>query len=308
MEQILIPLVLLAGAGLPVQAGANAQLSKSIGSPLWATTVQLGVGTVILLIITGLSGTLTTVWRLPGVPWWHAMGGLASACYVLSGILLLPRLGAVATMGLVIAGQMAVSLALDIQGLLGITAKPLTGTMVLGAVTVLVGAACIVLGQGTGHLRQLSTQVGSLLLGFLAGALLPVQGAVNGLLRHDLQAPLAVGMISFFMATVTMVLTVLCAAVFMKSASPPGKPSLTSMPWWGWLGGVLGAYYVLIVFMAMPVIGSAVTVGLTIAGQQFVSVLLDRYGLLGLPQRSPSSTRIGGVVLLVVGVTLIRLV
>ena len=60
--------------------------------------------------------------------------------------------------------------------------------------------------------------------------------------------------------------------------------------------------------VAMPVIGTAVTVGLTITGQQLVSVLVDRYGLLGLPQRSPSLLRIGGVVLLVVGVILIRVV
>jgi transporter family-2 protein len=308
MEQFLIPLVLLGGAGLPVQAGANAQLSKSFGSPLLATTAQLGVGSFILLLITGLSGTLGAVGRLPDVPWWHAMGGLASACYVLSGILLLPRLGAVATMGLVIAGQMTASLVIDVHGLLGITAKPLTGTMLLGAVSVVTGAACIVLGQGAGHIRQLSTQLGSLLLGLLAGALLPVQGAVNGLLRNDLQAPLAVGMISFCVATASMVLAVLCAAVFMASAFPLGKPRLSQMPWWGWLGGVLGAYYVLIVFMAMPVIGTAVTVGLTITGQQLVSVLVDRYGLLGLPQRSPSLLRIGGVVLLVAGVIVIRVV
>jgi transporter family-2 protein len=105
-----------------------------------------------------------------------------------------------------------------------------------------------------------------------------------------------------------MILAVLCTAVLMPSAFPPGKSSLSSMPWWGWLGGILGAYYVLIVFMAMPVIGSAVTVGLTIAGQQLVSLLVDRYGLLGLPQRSPTPFRIGGVVLLVVGVIFIRLV
>ena len=308
MEQILIPLVLLAGAGLPVQAGANARLSKSIGSPLWATTIQLGVGSFILLVITGLSGTLGSIRQVSDVPWWHALGGLASACYVLSGILLLPRLGAVATMGLVIAGQMAASLVLDVHGFLGITAKPLTGMMVLGAVAVVLGAACIVLGQGTGHIRQLSTQIGSLLVGLLAGALLPVQGAVNGLLRNDLQAPWAVGMISFFVATLAMILAVLCTAVLMPPAFPPGKPSLSSMPWWGWLGGILGAYYVLIVFMAMPVIGSAVTVALTIAGQQLVSLLVDRYGLLGLPQRSPTPFRIGGVVLLVVGVIFIRLV
>ncbi len=307
MENILIPLVLLAGAGLPLQAGANAQLSKHIGSPLLATTLQLGIGTFLLLIITGLSGTLGALLLLHHIPWWHAMGGLASACYVLSGILLFPRLGAVVTMGLFIAGQMTASLMLDVHGLLDIAPKPLTAAMLTGAGAVLVGATTIVLGQGIGHIRQLSTQVGSILVGLTAGALLPIQGAVNALLRNDLQAPLAVGMVSFLVATLAMTLALVYATVFIKQASPPEKPNPAPIPWWGWLGGIIGAYYVLIVFIAMPVIGTATTVGLTIIGQQLVSVLVDRYGLLCLPQRPTTPLRICGVVLLVIGVTLIRI-
>ena len=41
METIFVPLALLAGGLLPIQAGANAQLSKSVASPFAATTLQL---------------------------------------------------------------------------------------------------------------------------------------------------------------------------------------------------------------------------------------------------------------------------
>ncbi|HKN88317.1 MAG TPA: DMT family transporter [Nitrospiraceae bacterium] len=61
-----------------------------------------------------------------------------------------------------------------------------------------------------------------------------------------------------------------------------------------------GAYYVMIVFTAIPLIGSSTTVELTIAGQQLMSMLVDRYGLLCLPQR-PIST-------VLIGVALIRVV
>jgi transporter family-2 protein len=77
------------------------------------------------------------------------------------------------------------------------------------------------------------------------------------------------------------------------------------MPWWGWLGGFVGAYYVVTVFTAIPEIGTAATVGLTIVGQQLVSMIVDRYGLLRLPQRPISELRLTGVGLLLVGVTLI---
>ena len=60
---------------------------------------------------------------------------------------------------------------------------------------------------------------------------------------------------------------------------------LDGVPWWGWLGGLCGATYVTSVFLLIPEIGVAPTIGLTVAGQQLASVLVDRYGLLRLPRR-----------------------
>jgi transporter family-2 protein len=79
------------------------------------------------------------------------------------------------------------------------------------------------------------------------------------------------------------------------------------MPWWGWLGGFAGATYVTTVFTAIPAIGAAATVGLTVAGQQIASVLVDRYGWLRLPQRPVSATRLIGVAILLLGVAIVRL-
>ena len=76
-----------------------------------------------LLVITTLAGLLAALAGLSGVPWWHAIGGLASALYVVSGILLFPRLGAVVTVGMFIAGQMFASVALDTSGILGVAAQ-----------------------------------------------------------------------------------------------------------------------------------------------------------------------------------------
>ena len=47
------------------------------------------------------------------------------------------------------------------------------------------------------------------------------------------------------------------------------------------------------------------TVGLTIVGQQLVSMLVDRFGLLRLPQRPISGLRLASVALLLSGVGLI---
>ena len=123
MESLFIPLAFVAGGLLTVQAGANAQLSRAAGSPLTATTVQLSVGAILLRSVAAITGSLDALAALPQARWWHAAGGVASAFYVASTILLLRRLGAVVSMGLVIAGQMIASLLLDAFGLLGVKAQ-----------------------------------------------------------------------------------------------------------------------------------------------------------------------------------------
>jgi transporter family-2 protein len=307
MSTAFILLSLVAGSLLALQSGANAQLSKAVGSPIAATTLQLGVGALLLLGVTFLTGTLSALPLLSGAPWWHIIGGVASAFYVVSTILLFPRIGAVVSVGLFIAGQLLASAALDVFGLLGVAASGLTPGIAIGAVLVMIGAGLIVLGQGGGRAGIGRTEQGWIVLALLAGAVLPVQGAINALLRHDLGgASFAVGLVSFAVAMLTM------AAVQLGASALTGHPKprlegLPSMPWWGWLGGFAGATYVTTVFTAIPAIGAAATVGLTVAGQQMASVLVDQYGWLRLPQRPVSATRLIGVAILLLGVAIVRL-
>ena len=146
MESLFVPLSLLAGGLLAVQAGANAQLSKAVGSPFAATTLQLGIGTGLLFLVALLTGTLAVLGAVPQAEWWHLAGGTASAVYVVSTILLFPRLGAVVSVGLFIAGQMLASLALDSFGLLGVMQTGLRAGAAIGTLTVLAGVGLIVFG------------------------------------------------------------------------------------------------------------------------------------------------------------------
>ncbi|WP_225773053.1 DMT family transporter [Inquilinus sp. Marseille-Q2685] len=306
METLFVPISLLAGGLLAVQAGANAQLAAATGSPFAATTLQLSVGTAILLAAALLTGTVSALAALPGVVWWHAVGGVASAVYVVSTILLFPRLGAVVSVGLFIAGQMLASLALDGFGLLGVPAAGFAPAALAGTALVLAGAAAIVLGQPGGSCVPALSRAGWILLALAAGAVLPAQGAVNALLRRDLGAPFAVGAVSFLVATAAMA-AVLLLALALPRQPRPSLDGVAAMPWWGWLGGVAGATYVTTVFTAMPVIGAAAAVGLTVAGQQVASVFVDRHGWFRLPRRPVSALRLAGVAVLLAGVAVIKL-
>ncbi|WP_429177995.1 DMT family transporter [Ensifer sp. LBL] len=307
METLFVPLALFAGGLLAVQAGANAQLSKAVGSPFAATTLQLAIGTGLLFLVTLVTGTIAALGAIPAVKWWHLIGGTASAVYVVSTIVLFPRLGAVVSVGLFIAGQMLASLTLDSFGLLGVPQAGLRLGAAVGTLVVLLGVAMVVFGQG-GRDNLKADRLGWIALALMAGAVLPVQGAVNALLRHDLGgAPFAVGAISFLVATLAMAAVMLLVLAGQKT-SRPDIAGVQTMPWWGWLGGLAVATYVTTVFTAIPAIGAAAAVGLTVAGQQVASVFVDRYGWFRLPQRSVSGLRLGGVVLLLAGVAIIKLV
>ena len=99
MEHLYIPLSLAAGGLLNVQAGANAQLARATGSPFTATTLQLSVAAILLAAVAVVTGSLAAFAALPGARWWHVLGGVASAIYVVSTIFLFPRIGAVVSVG-----------------------------------------------------------------------------------------------------------------------------------------------------------------------------------------------------------------
>jgi transporter family-2 protein len=207
----------------------------------------------------------------------------------------------VVTVGLFIAGQMLASLSLDALGVLGVPHQPPDAVTTMGALAVLAGAGAIVLGQ-KGATADLSlAKMGWILLALLAGAGLPVQGAINALLRTDIGAPFVVGSVSFAVATLAMG-AVLLATAALTDAPRLELSGLPKMPWWGWLGAFCGATYVTTMFTAIPVIGTAAVVGLTVAGQQITSLFVDRYGWFRLPRREISGLRFGGVALLLVGV------
>lgn len=338
-----LALTLFVGCLLAVQTSVNLQLSAAVKTPYGASTLQLTVAAVALAIVALAAGTIGAVSLVGEVTWWHLLGGVASPLYITSGILLFPRIGALAAVGLFVTGQVFASLCLDLFGLIGVPQKPLTAGIVLGAVAVLVGITLIIrqrkpavapapapktdtktdtpadtpadtgrAGKSLGAMAKPAPaagvgNIGWIALGVLAGAVLPIQGAVNGALKSDLGgAPFTVGMISFIVAVLAIALVTAILVALKRTPSPQFKP-LGAMPWWGWLGGFCAATYVVVTFLMIPEIGAATTVALTVTGQQLFSAVIDHFGLFRMPKRALSGRRIAGLALLLVGSVLVQL-
>jgi transporter family-2 protein len=303
----LLFLAFLAGALLAVQAAANVQLNRAVNSPTGAAALQLGLAAALLAVLAGGLGTLAALGRLGAVAPWHLGGGVASALYIAAGIVLFPRLGALVSVGLFISGQVLASLVLDGLGLLGLAREAVSVGTLLGALGVIAGMVIVVRAQPApaGPSRPVRGRLPLVGLGLLAGAGLPVQAAVNARLRTDLEAPFAAATVSFLVATVSM-LAVL-AVLVVTGRTTPTASGLAAMPWWGWLGALVGAAYVTVSLLAVPAVGAAPTVALTVAGQQIASAVVDHNGMLRLPRRPVTRARLLGVGTLLAGAVLIQL-
>jgi bacterial/archaeal transporter family-2 protein len=137
-------------------------------------------------------------------------------------------------------------------------------------------------------------------LAFLAGVVLITQVGVNSTLRASLGSPVVAALLSFIVGSVALL-----AFILLTRAPWPGRAQLLAAPAWSWLGGVLGAFYVVSTVIAGPRLGAAAFLALVVLGQLMTSLLLDHFGWLGFTQHSLTPLRVVGALLLFGGVLLI---
>ena len=140
-----------------------------------------------------------------------------------------------------------------------------------------------------------------LLLAVAAGAVLPIQAGVNAQLARFVGGPARASFVSFLVGTI--VLLVLSIAIVKPL---PSSSRLGAAPWWVWVGGLLGAFYVLGAIVSAPRLGAVVLIAAVVAGQSVSSVLADQFGWVGFPEQAATPGRLAGLALVFAGVALVR--
>ena len=144
MEKIIwIILAFAAGSILPVQGGLNARLGKAAGNPETAALISFAVGTVALLIYMLITRPQISWDGLRQLNLFTWTGGILGAYYVTVMVLAYPRLGPGVTFGLVVAGQMSVSLFLEHYNVLVTNSQPINWYRLAGMVLVVGGVILI---------------------------------------------------------------------------------------------------------------------------------------------------------------------
>lgn len=136
---IWIVLAFLSGAFLPIQAGMNSKLGKAAENPVYASMLSFLVGIVgiiVYILITRQTVSWAGVKEAPAYAW---VGGLLGAFYVTVIILAFPKLGPGLTFGLVVAGQMIVSVLLEHYNILVTQQNPVNYMKILGITLVIAG-------------------------------------------------------------------------------------------------------------------------------------------------------------------------
>ena len=136
----LIPLAIGVGIAMALQTALNAQLREYLYSPLQAALLSFLVGTIALVVLVFFqSGQKPSFESLTHIPWFLWLGGFLGVYAITSSIFTVPKLGFLTLSGLIIFGQIVMSMLLDQFGWLGIEKTAISWQRFLGAMIIFLG-------------------------------------------------------------------------------------------------------------------------------------------------------------------------
>lgn len=139
------------------------------------------------------------------------------------------------------------------------------------------------------------------ILAILAGMAMPTQATVNSKLAASVGNPVIAAFISFLVGTVALFVYILLTGIPLSNLA-----SSKNAPLVAWIGGFLGAFFVSVMATIVPRIGVALAFSLAIGGQMLATLVIDHFGLLGVPVKGINLMRVLGAALITIGVILIR--
>lgn len=134
----------------------------------------------------------------------------------------------------------------------------------------------------------------------LGGALIAAQGPIYTRMAHLLDGPVQAAMLAFAVGAAALF------AILVLSGGPmPRRDAMGTVPWWIWLGGLIGVYVVLTSILAIPRLGVASYMVCVIMGQLAASYAYDRFGAFGMPVREFTSLNLIGLLMVAIGAGLV---
>jgi len=139
---LLVLLMACGGLAVAIQPSINARLAQKVGS-YESSFISFAVGTLALFIMVMIAGR-GNLRNLVDTSWWELTGGLLGAYFVTMTIIAVPRLGTLAVMAIIIAGQLTTAALLDQYGAFGLRQITLTPLRGVGILLLCIGAGLVI--------------------------------------------------------------------------------------------------------------------------------------------------------------------
>lgn len=300
---LLIPIFFL-GFLTPIQTAANSRLRRSVVSPMLASLVSFTVGTLFLAIVVLCEkGSLMFESELiERLPWWAWFGGMCGLWGLTVNIIIFPKLGAVQTALMPMLGQIGMGIVIDSLGLLQSPVFPFTLKRAVALIILLAGIMMIV--KRKERAGKKSNLLVWQLIGISGGAVFAMQPSMNSLLSIGLYSSVHAAFVSFFTATIILLLLVV-----LIPRDRVNIPKIYSFdrPWWSWLGGIIGGTFVTGFAFFASKTGVGILLITSICGMLTNSLIIDKYGLLGAVKKRIGPMQYIGLILVVIGIIILRL-
>lgn len=149
MNTIYYVIAFAAGLGITLQTTLNSQLARGLGGDsVTAALFSFSAGAFSLGIYSLLRGGLfASLAAIPSQPLWSLAGGLIGVCALFSYVVLAPKIGFSALLGLAIVGQLLSSQMIDHFGLLGAVKRPVSLSKLAGMLVMLIGLIVMLFGD-----------------------------------------------------------------------------------------------------------------------------------------------------------------
>ena len=141
--------------------------------------------------------------------------------------------------------------------------------------------------------------LGILILALGIGIAMAFQTAINTQLKNYLYSPLQAALLSFLVGTI-----ILGFLVLFQQNTKPNLYEISQIPWFLWIGGMLGVYAISMSIYTAPKLGFLTFTSLVIFGQLLISMLIDHFGWLGTTKTPIHWQRLLGAIVIFIGVLL----
>ncbi len=133
------------------------------------------------------------------------------------------------------------------------------------------------------------------------GMFVSLQPPINSYVAKSLGSPLLAALISI---TTTLIVI---STLWILLAKGSGEISqIKSLPWWGFLGGIVGVIFVAGSIYVAPNTGIALFFVCAVAGQLFGASVIDQLGAFGLPVKPMNTIKLLGLLLVLAGAILVQ--